>query len=59
MEKQSETENTDYTPEIIEYLKTFDERELIALEVARQQLGHSLNLNLSIGYKEFISAQKH
>jgi hypothetical protein len=53
------TDNSDYTPELLEYLKTFDERELIALEVAKQQLGTSLNLNESNGYKEFISSQKH
>jgi hypothetical protein len=56
---ETQTENTDYTPEIVEYVKTFDERELIALEVARQQLGGSLNLNVSNGFKEFISSQKH
>jgi hypothetical protein len=56
---ETQTENTDYTPEIVEYVKTFDERELIALEVARQQLGDSLNLNESNGFKEFISSQKH
>lgn len=56
---EASTENSDYTPKIIEYVKTFDERELIALEVARQQLGSSLNLNETIGFKEFISSQKH
>lgn len=56
---ETTTDNTDYTPELLEYLKTFDERELIALEVAKQQLGSSLNLNESNGYKEFISSQKH
>lgn len=56
---EASTENSDYTPKLIEYLKSFDERELIALEVARQQLGTSLNLNETIGYKEFISSQKH
>jgi hypothetical protein len=55
---ETSTENSDYTPELIEYLKSFDERELIALEVARQQLGSSLNLNETVGYKEFISSQK-
>lgn len=53
MEKSAE-ENTDYTdPVLIKYLETFNEKDIISLNVARQQLGTSLNLNISNGYNEF------
>jgi hypothetical protein len=47
-------ENTDYSnPLIIEYFKTFNDKDLIAYKVAQQQLQTSLNLNLSNGFIQF------
>jgi hypothetical protein len=50
----SKDENTSYDdPKILEYLGTLDEKEIIALNVARQQLGQSLDINLSNGFIEY------
>mgnify|MGYP005662435799 CR=1 FL=1 len=43
---------------VVEYIKTFDKLEKIALEIAKEDLGTSFNIEKSVGFINWLKKNK-